>query len=148
MIENKFYKIKSSKYIVWHFTKNVFFTLCCIRSQIPLLLSYELFTLNVSCIRLNVCQNIISLNVFNLIKLGVANVKYNSFFSVYKILFWVARYCSSGLRWDILVTQFPKCTPLRGMVNQFPFVYTIAKCQYLHRSLLATPERVLVSHLD
>ena len=45
-------------------------------------------------------------------------------------LLWAARYCFSGLDWCISVTQFLKCTRLRGITNQFPYVYTIAKCQF------------------
>ena len=37
----------------------------------------------------------------------------------------------SGLKCDILETQFRKYTRLVGITNQFPFVYTIAKCQYI-----------------
>ena len=44
-------------------------------------------------------------------------------------VFWVARYCFSGLNSYISVSHFPKCTQLRGITTEFPFVYTIVKCQ-------------------
>ena len=46
-------------------------------------------------------------------------------------MFWVVRYCFSGLELDISVTQFPKFLWREGITNQFSFVYTFAKCQYL-----------------
>ena len=50
-------------------------------------------------------------------------------------LFWVVGFCFSGIELDISVTQLPKYLRLRGITNQFPFVYTIAKCQYKLLSL-------------
>ena len=44
-----------------------------------------------------------------------------------RLMFWVASYCLSGLECDISVTQFTHCTRLRGITNQFSFVYTISK---------------------
>ena len=54
-----------------------------------------------------------------------------------KQMFRVVRYSFSGLKPDISVTQFPKSIRLKGITNQFPFVYLFPNVIVYHEMYLS-----------